>query len=394
MACGECACESFQPINKNPLMCNCGHPIDSHTEDALFGGEAVMSQSVTNLPSEIQSPTTLDSPDTEETIEELEANHKTYSSKPIQKIVYKHIIRQKSGLIIGITGRPNFGKSWTGNKVIKDWNWKLYIDEYLTYEVDDIFEKTFSNIKINGKPLSKEEFDKIPTDHIKQWCKDNIDTVTVKNGKALLVDEAGASIYNRDFFSAENKAMAKLVQVWRFMRMLVIFVIPEKVEFLEKTLREFFDVKIVMVDKNEAEEYAAAIVYERKGRNYKDEPIFARIPGCRYGGFIKIRPFSKRWPKEAEEYEKRSRIFKTSIIMQAWREVMESDGKTFVKGRKKENGIDDVIEEAKKVKKELMLPNKKTNVLIYNTDLIQNKLGVSKGIASRIRVALEMEGSK
>lgn len=326
--------------------------------------------------------------------EGLETVHKTHVSKPIQNVIHRHIIREKSGLIVGITGRPNFGKSWTGNKLILDWNPNLSIDDYLTYEVDEIFEKTFANLKINGKPMTKEEFDRIPTNEIKQWCRENIETVSIKMGRALLVDEAGAAIYNRDFFSPENKAMAKLVQVWRFMRMLVIFVIPEKVEFLEKTLREFFDLKIIMLDKNEEEGYAKAIAKERKGRNYKDEPIFARINGCKNGGFIKIRPFSIKWPEAAKEYERRSKIFKASIIMMAWRDVQESNGQMPQRLGKRKFNINELVEQAESQIKELTVPDKRTGKPIISEALIQSRIGISAPKARIVKVELEAKKAR
>ena len=322
---------------------------------------------------------------------EITNNYKEYSNKPIQKVIYKHIIRKQSGMIIGVTGRPNAGKSWLGNKMIKDWNPKLHLQDYLTYEVDNIFEKTFSNLKINGKVMSKEEFNNIAD--IKAWCRDNINTVSIKQGKALLVDEAGTSIYNRDFFSPENKAMSKLVQVWRFMRMLVIFVIPERVEFLEKTLREFFDAKIVMTGKNEEEGYASAIMYERKGRNFKDEPIFARVNGCKHGGFIKVRPFSNNYPEDAKEYERLSKIYKTQVIMLARRDVLESSGQWVKKNGKRQSDIEEFSIDYVRNWKVLQDADRrsKTGTLKFSVELVQNKYNIGTAKARRIVADLEQK---
>jgi hypothetical protein len=309
------------------------------------------------------------------------------SNKPIQCVIHKYIYMEKSGCIIGITGRPNFGKSWTGNKLIMDFDKSSKIEDYLCYDVPEIFTKTFENIKINGRYISKEEFDQI-TD-IQQWCRENIQHIEVNPGNKIMVDEAGTSIYNREFFSAENKAMSKLVQVWRFLRMLVIFVVPEKMEFLERTLREFFDMKITMVSKNEQEGYAKAYVSERCGRNFKGEPMFKRIEGNRDNGFIRITRLDKDYPEVAEEYEKRSRIYKTSIIMQARRDVDTSNGNVFVekKGTIKSD-IDEIISEALPRAKEFRITNS-VGTTKFSALLIQNKMKVGYPTARRIKAALE-----
>jgi len=187
--------------------------------------------------------------------------------------------------------------------------------------------------------------------------------------------------------------MSKLVQVWRFMRMLVIFVIPERVEFLEKTLREFFDAKIVMTGKSADNDYAMAAMYERKGRNYKDEPIFARVKGCRYGGFIKVAPFSKKYPQEAEEYERRSRIYKTSIIMQARRDVMEASGQWTKKPEKRQRDIEEFVQKALSLGDDIKAVSKKGKQR-YSEELIQNRMNIGMAKARRIRAELEIRERK
>lgn len=321
-------------------------------------------------------------------IEEIpEEKENYYKIDPFQRIVWKYIRVRKSGCIIGVTGRPNVGKSWTGNKIILDWD-RQPVEKYLTYDVPNIFQKTFENIYINGKVMSQEEFEKIP--NIKEWCKENIKSIKVKPGGSILVDEAGTSVYNRNFFSAENKAMSKLVQVWRFMRMLVIFVVPERFDYLEKTLREFFDVKVIMTGKDEENGYSKAIVYERFGRNYKGEPTFKRVTGCRHGGFIKVFPFSNKYPQEAADYERLAAIYKVSVMMESRGDVSDSDDKK----EKKTNSIEEYMEKARAIRDSLKDYDRRAKrhpIPRYSIDLIQNQLQIGSPLAKRIRSQLELE---
>ena len=311
-----------------------------------------------------------------------------YDSDPIQRIIYKYIIRQKGGCVVGITGRANTGKSHTTRGIIYKWNPRLKLEEFMCYEVDDIFNKTFSNIRINGKSLSKEDIKNIiKNEDIREWCKNNIKSVDTSIGSVIMVDEAGVAIYNRDFFSAENKAMSKLVQIWRFMRMLVIFVVPERFEFVEKTMREFMDMKITMQGIDRVNNWAEAKVVERTSRDWKTgEPIFTPINGNKYGGIVRILPISSGL---SDEYDNASSKWKTTLAFTTYKDLFHSDDKRSSKVHN--TRIDYFLDQARKIKDSLVVENKKTHTNRYSVELVQNNLNCGKPIAKRVIVALEQE---
>ena len=311
-----------------------------------------------------------------------------HKEDPIQRVVWKYIMENQGGCVMGITGRANTGKSHTANGIINLWNPELKIEQYICYEPDEVFERTFQNLKLNDRHLSKEEFEKIPTNEIKTWCYENISSVKVRPGTAILIDEAGATMSSRDFFTAENKAISKLVQVWRFMRMLVIFVVPERFEFVEKTLREFMDVKIQMLNIDRREGYARARILERYGRDFKTgDPLFASVEGCKAGGFIRIWPLH---PNIAEEYERLSAKFKATSMLLAWREAaMANMPKADKRQLNDRFDIKRTMDEARKVSESLKDIQKKK--IVYSIPLIQNKFSISAHTARRIKAQLELE---
>ena len=310
---------------------------------------------------------------------------------PIHIIIYKYIVLRKTGCIIGVTGRPGSGKSWLCISLILDWlkqnHKEKSIDDYLVYDVNSLFQKTFQYIKINGEVMTKEMFDQI--DDLREFFENNIDKIDIVQGGVLMVDEAGTSIYVRDFFSSDNKAMGKLVQVWRFMRMLVVFNVPEKIEFMDKSIREFFDMKITMGGICDDRTYAYANAAERCGRNWKGEPAFKNIEGCKHRGFIRIWPLDLRYPEIAAEYELRAKKYKVMLIVEAGRTTDKEFKKKAVKEEKEIVKNEDIDEYVKKgIAIESKLRSKHGRI---SPELIMNEMDVSLMKARRIKAGIDRD---
>lgn len=323
-------------------------------------------------------------------IEETAKEPKKLVNDPIQRVIFRHIYREQRGCMIGITGRAGFGKTYTANKIIKDWDEDAEPEEYLCHSIDEALEKILLSIKINGRSPTKEEIAAIPQDKIVEWCKDNIDTTSLPIGKPFLIDEAGVNLYNRNFFSAENKAMSQVVQIWRYMRMLVIFIVAERFSFLEKTMLEFLDLQIIMTKLHRHDGYAEAIVKERYGRNPKGEPAFKNVLGCRERGHINIISFSRKYPADAKKYRFMEDIFKYSLGIDILKDLQKSNTKIEIKAGKKPREIVDItpyMEEARKVYKVKLLNSRKRII----PEQIMNHFGVPTPTARRIKVALEQE---
>jgi len=65
---------------------------------------------------------------------------------------------------------------------------------------------------------------------------------TVPNGSAIIWDEAGVGISNRDWYSISNKIINSIVQTFRTQNLLVIFTVPA-LKFIDSAMLKMFDVQ-------------------------------------------------------------------------------------------------------------------------------------------------------
>ena len=235
-------------------------------------------------------------------------------NKPIYKQIWGRVFMERSNCFIGITGKVNTGKSETAGRIAYDFNGKSFLmKKHIVYTVDDLITVALSVVRVKGKPLDMDMIENMEIEDIEQWLMDNIDSITIKPGIVIVFDEAGTEIYIREFFSKDNKTISKLVQIWRFLRLIVIVVVPEKINILESTISRFLDFEILMIGVNRGKRIAKAICYEYIGWNkYKREPYKQRIAGCRNVGYLSIRHWDK---KISNKYQKISHVKKVRAIL-------------------------------------------------------------------------------
>lgn len=239
-------------------------------------------------------------------------------SAPIMRTIYKYIYKERGNCVMGVVGMPNRGKSYLAVKTALIWqNWKADLNELLVYNVQDLIDKTFSFIYIDGRPLSLKRLEKI--DNVENFIRDHIDSIEIVPNQVVIFDEAGTSVYVREFFSMDNKTMGKLLQVWRFIRMLIIIVVPSDLKIAEKTICRFLNIEVSMRSLKQGD-HAKAVVYEYIDWDQKKQvPIKRRCMGCRWGGFIKVSPLPKKW---ADKYERIATVHKVKVLMTMGKEYV------------------------------------------------------------------------
>jgi len=230
-------------------------------------------------------------------------------NKPILRNVFRYIHEKKGNCLVGITGRVITGKSWTAVFLGLKFDKKFDVEESLVYTVEQLIDQSLKFIKVKGKPLTFERIKDIKD--IDQWLLDNIKRIKIKAGKVIIFDEAGSGAYVREFFSQDNKAISKLIQIWRFLRLLVIIVVPEDLRLAESTISKFLNIEILM--KGIKKRGAECVAWEYIGWDKrKKEPFKKRLKGCRGIGYIYISPL----PDDvAEKYEELSRVYKMKAMI-------------------------------------------------------------------------------
>lgn len=299
--------------------------------------------------------------------------------QPILGPAYRMIYTKKGNCLIGITGSVNTGKSHTGVWLAWRFSKDFNIEVSLVYSVEDLIHRSLAFIKYKGKPLDLEMFDDI--DDVSQWLKDNMEHIYINPGNAVIMDETGAlGAYVREFFSMDNKSLAKIIQIWRILRMLVIFIVPEDISLAESTISKFLNLEIQMLGIDAQKNMASCVAYEYFGWNKKTkERMKRRVDGCKHGGRIWVPPL----PQEIEEhYESTSKSHKIAALVNM--------GKEFKMNKPIQVGATKSIwDDVKYVKEHIdEFKNEKGQVTI---SMIQSKLNVSQSKARMIRSHIKQD---
>ena len=276
---------------------------------------------------------------------------------PILREINRYVIDDRSNILIAITGRVGRGKSHTAVLLSYLWSKKNNPEKTVVFTVDELMQKTLEYIKIDGKSLANTNFDEI--EDIRKWLKENSDRIEIRPGRCLIFDEAGTGAFVREFFSQDNKNISKVVQLWRFLRMVIFIVIPENLGIAERNLRQFTDVEIRMIRVDRRKKEATAIAWEYYDKSDPDNPKKQRIPGCRYGGKLHIKPLPEA---VADEYERISQIHKLAALI----ELRRGKDKP-----KKDDGIDEIVKEIQLGEQTFKRESKKGGGEIWDYDLMR-----------------------
>lgn len=128
------------------------------------------------------------------------------SSKLFYNFVKDRINKNKN-LLIGIVGDTGSGKSYAA----------LSLAKYLDPDFDDS-RIIFNPVELFDKILNKE----------------------LKRGSVLVLDEASvASLPSREWYSLRNRVLGSLLQIFRYMNLIVIFTMPD-FSFIDVQARKLF----------------------------------------------------------------------------------------------------------------------------------------------------------
>lgn len=234
-------------------------------------------------------------------------------NKPIVRTIWNYVWNKRINCLVGVTGRVGTGKSMTAYKLGVEFDKKFDLDYSLCYSIDELIKKSLANVKIAGKPINLDDFKSVLS--IRDHLMEHKDEIMIKRGKVIIMDETAATAaYVRDFLSQGNKDISKLIQIWRLLGLVVIFVVPEDMKLAESTISRFLNIEIRMMSIDRYAGEGKALAWEYRGWNKKTrEPIKYRMKGCRYGGHIEIKVLP---PEMVKKYETLSKVFKLETIIQ------------------------------------------------------------------------------
>ena len=276
-----------------------------------------------------------------------------------------------------MTGPVGTGKSWFSVLIGDHWERGIVLEESLVYDVPQLFNKVYQSVRWKGKPLTPELVRSfVPEGDIEPWLMEEYSNgnITHRIGKVVIFDETAKGANVREFWSDANRDLSKLLGLFRFLRMVVIFVVPHNMGQAEKNIRNFMNIEVQFKAKGDGE--ATCRAYECFGmNNYTKEPIRKTLPGCRYGGFIHVKPLRD---EIAEEYNKVSFAKKMSAIysMQGRR------------GRRKEKQEDTIPLESH-IEKVLKNVHDYMGKRSLSKSLIKVKLNVNRSRAEEIHALVQ-----
>lgn len=162
-------------------------------------------------------------------------------------------------------------------------------------------------------------------------------------GGAVVWDEAGVGLPAREWYDISNKAINYVIQVFGYLRPIVLFV-SQDISYIDKQPRKIFHTFFEMT--RPTKKYAVAKIFDILYDKKKDRPPYFKYPRIRvHKGpsyilkSIKI-PLP---PKELiDRYENHSKPFKDKIMA-----IMEERAKRIVYGdmKKKEYSVPEIIED-------------------------------------------------
>lgn len=222
----------------------------------------------------------------------------------------EYIYENKSNFLLGITGPVGVGKSHTAVHLGYMWRGKKFkLEESLCYSVEEFLDRSMMAIKIKGKRLNLEYIQSI--DDVTKWLNDNRDFIKITPGRVVILDEAGTAANVREFFSLTSRTLGKILQIFRFLRLFVMFVVPSKMNLADSMIARFLNAEMRVVSKTR--QFAKLVCWEYIGWNEKhNQPIKKRIRGNKRVGWFLVPKMNKYM---MGEYENVSRIYKTGHLV-------------------------------------------------------------------------------
>ena len=207
---------------------------------------------------------------------------------PIVRNIYEYVYVKKVNCLIGVTGSSGSGKSVGAVCIGKRFSGKDFdLHKQVVYTVDELLSVTLESVSVAGEKLTIDKLRSL--ENVQKWLADNAKSIVIEPGKVVVFDEAGTGAYIREFFSIDNMTLSKIIQIWRFLRTVVFFVVPVDLRLMESTVIKFLNMEIKFLGYPEYDKVGKCVAYEYTGWNkQKREPYRQRVKGCMHGGYIRI----------------------------------------------------------------------------------------------------------
>jgi len=283
-------------------------------------------------------------------------------TQPLYKEIHQRIYKRRQNILILIVGSPGTGKSLLALRIAE--------------KLDPTF--TLENMK-ERVVIEASQFSKLIA---------NEDETKLERGAVFIVDEMGASMGNRDWYTIGNKMVSLILQTFRYRQLIMIMTVPN-MSFIDVSARKLIDVLIETkkIDFN---------TNKTKARVWKLQ--FNKISG-------EATPFRQRFRikdelgetvvldnmwfdrcdiKMAHSYEKFSREFKQSMAEKALANILRSQAKV---DKKSNFDIDGIVKKILEEKDKYYKPHRGN--LILNRARIEGDFGIganrSKQVIERIK---------
>lgn len=225
----------------------------------------------------------------EELLQYAEYIDRTY---PFLQRIYKMIYIERRVVVIVIVGARGTGKSYTAIRLAT------------------LLDKDFNvNTRKEADNLIRERVVISPLDYVKL-----INNPNIHRGNVCIFDEAGVGLPAREWQSASNRIVGKLMQLFRHRGLIIILTVPSW-NFVDVQVRETVDFLITTMKINRSENKVVCKIQEAprhsKIENRDDTSFW---PYLRSGGYRIVRNKFRKVPAIlANAYEAYSIQFKTDL---------------------------------------------------------------------------------
>lgn len=241
----------------------------------------------------------------------MNKSQKKYLALPIIREAHNAIYDNKSNFLMAITGRVGVGKSHTAHFISMLWHIIHFkkapfaIENIFVYSINEFLRKSLYTLTVKDKPITMDYINDI--ENMDVWLEHNREHISPTPGRVIIFDETGVGANVRDWYTKESKSLGKLLQLFRFLRLFCIFIIPEKISLADSNIGRFLNAEFRITKK--LKDHVRGVCYEYIGWNEKKNlPIRKRIVGNTNKGYLL---FKKLPEKETSEYDITSKGKKT-----------------------------------------------------------------------------------
>lgn len=287
---------------------------------------------------------------------------------PWESRVWEMVHKDNRNALIVVEGPPGTGKSYFCLKVAQDLDHRFYENPAITIEM--------LGFRILFRPA---RFARI------------LGESNLYTGAVIIIEEGGVQADHRKWFTFNNMVFNYILEVFRFMRLIVIVNVPV-IQFMDSDAQKMFNYHVETV-KVEYKEKLNVVKIKEQSYNSTTKKIYRK--------FLRFK-VNKRWiafklpwkfqgPSKTivRVYEKLHREFKSGLIEDLAKEMQMIDKQESMKKKKILINEDDAVAQiiANPARYVKIVRNRK----MVSAPLIESDFNVGRGISARIKSRAEME---